>query len=147
MKHLFIINPAAGSRDRTKEYSVTIHDICSARGLDYRIEVSKAPGECTRIAREAARTGEAVRIYACGGDGTLNEVAAGAAGYPNAAVTVFSGGSGIRFRDKITDNNTVITKPYYGNPRMPNRTTGRKDGIRHVQYRTQNHHTRSMMRK
>ena len=97
MKHLFIINPAAGSRDRTKEYSVTIHDICSARGLDYRIEVSKAPGECTRIAREAAQTGEAVRIYACGGDGTLNEVAAGAAGYPNAAVTVFSGGSGNDF--------------------------------------------------
>ena len=97
MKHLFIINPAAGSRDRTKEYSVTIHDICSARGLDYRIEVSSAPGECTRIAREAARTGEAVHIYACGGDGTLNEVAAGAAGYPNAAVTVFSGGSGNDF--------------------------------------------------
>jgi hypothetical protein len=39
VKHLFIINPAAGSRDRTKEYSVTIHDICSSRGLDYRIEV------------------------------------------------------------------------------------------------------------
>ena len=97
MKHLFIINPAAGSHDRTKEYSVTIHEICSARGLDYRIEVSKAPGECTRIAREAARTGEEVRIYACGGDGTLNEVAAGAAGYPNAAVTVFSGGSGNDF--------------------------------------------------
>ena len=97
MKHLFIINPAAGSKNRTKEYSVAIHDICSARGLDYRIEVSAAPGECTRIAREAARTGEEVRIYACGGDGTLNEVAAGAAGFPNAAVTVFSGGSGNDF--------------------------------------------------
>ncbi len=97
MKHLFIINPAAGSRDRTKEYSIAIHEICSARNLDYRIEVSSAPGECTRLAREAAATGEEVRIYACGGDGTLNEVAAGAAGYPNAAVTVFSGGSGNDF--------------------------------------------------
>ena len=97
MKHLFIINPAAGSRDRTKDYSVAIHEICSAKNLDYRIEVSKAPGECTRIAREAAETGEEVRLYACGGDGTLNEVAAGAAGYPNAAVTVFSGGSGNDF--------------------------------------------------
>ena len=97
MKHLFIINPAAGSHDRTKEYSVTIHDICSARGLGYHIEVSPAPGECARIAREAAQTGEEYRIYACGGDGTLNEVAAGAAGYPNAAVTVFSGGSGNDF--------------------------------------------------
>lgn len=97
MKHLFIINPAAGSRDRTKEYSVAIHEICTARNLDYRIEVSSAPGECTRLAREAAATGEEVHIYACGGDGTLNEVAAGAAGYPNAAVTVFSGGSGNDF--------------------------------------------------
>ena len=75
MKHLFIINPAAGSRDRTKDYSVAIHEACSARNLDYRIEVSAAPGECMRIAREAALTGEEVRIYACGGDGTLNEVA------------------------------------------------------------------------
>ena len=103
MRHLFIINPAAGSKDRTKEYSVAIHDICTARELDYRIEVSKAPGECTRIAREAARTGEEVRIYACGGDGTLNEVAAGAAGFPNAAVTVFSGGSGNDFVKLFND--------------------------------------------
>ena len=103
MKHLFIINPAAGSRDRTKDYSVTIHEICSAKGLDYRIEVSSAPGECTRLAREAAASGEEVRIYACGGDGTLNEVAAGAAGYPNAAVTVFSGGSGNDFVKLFND--------------------------------------------
>ena len=97
MTHLFIINPAAGSRDRTKKYSVEIHDICSAKGLDYRIEVSKAPGDCTRIAREAALTGEEYRLYACGGDGTLNEVVAGAAGFDNVAVTVFSGGSGNDF--------------------------------------------------
>ena len=103
MKHLFIINPAAGSRNRTKEYSVAIHEICSARNLDYRIEVSSAPGECTRIAREAAKTGEQVRIYACGGDGTLNEVAAGAAGFPNASVTVFSGGSGNDFVKLFND--------------------------------------------
>ena len=103
MTHLFIINPAAGSRDRTKEYSVAIHDICSARGLDYRIEVSAAPGECTRLAREAAETGEEYRIYACGGDGTLNEVAAGAAGFDNVAITVFSGGSGNDFVKLFSD--------------------------------------------
>ena len=28
MLHLFIINPAAGSRDRTKQYSEIIHKIC-----------------------------------------------------------------------------------------------------------------------
>ena len=97
MTHLFIINPAAGSRDRTKQYSEIIHKICGQRGLTYRIEVSSAPGECCRLAREAAQTGEPYRIYACGGDGTLNEVASGAAGYDNVAVTVFSGGSGNDF--------------------------------------------------
>ena len=97
MKHLFIINPAAGSYNRTDEYSEVIHKICRARKLSYEVRVSTAPGECMRIAREAAQTGEQLRIYACGGDGTLNEVVAGAAGYDNTAVTVFSGGSGNDF--------------------------------------------------
>lgn len=97
MKHLFIINPAAGSRDRTGLYRKNIDAVCGARGLDYRIEVSGAPGECCRIAREAAQTGEEYRIYACGGDGTLNEVVAGAAGFANASVTCYRGGSGNDF--------------------------------------------------
>ena len=97
MKHLFIINPAAGSRDRTEAYSRQIHEVCGAKGLDYEICVSSGPGDCTCLAREAAQTGEEYRIYACGGDGTLNEVVAGAAGFANAAVTVFSGGSGNDF--------------------------------------------------
>jgi len=97
MRHLFIINPAAGSRNRTQEYSDVIHKICRARKLDYEIRVSTAPGEAIRIAREAAEEGGEIRIYACGGDGTLNEVVAGAAGHDNAAVTVFSGGSGNDF--------------------------------------------------
>ena len=97
MKHLFIINPAAGSRDRTKAYTEQIQKSCDSRGLTYEIRVSQYPGNCEEIAREAAQTGEPVRLYACGGDGTLNEVASGAAGYENAAVTVFSGGSGNDF--------------------------------------------------
>ena len=95
MKHLFLINPAAGSRDRTLEFTGKIVRLC--QGLDYRVEISEKPGDCKRLAREAAQSGEEYRIYACGGDGTLNEVAAGAAGYPNAAVTVWAGGSGNDF--------------------------------------------------
>ena len=95
MKHIFIINPAAGKSDKTAEYTANIEQSC--QGLDYEIRISQAPGDCTRIAREAAKSGAEVRLYACGGDGTLNEVVAGAAGYDNAAVTVFSGGSGNDF--------------------------------------------------
>lgn len=103
MKHLFIINPAAGSRDRTAKYSEQIHTVCHERELDYRIEVSKAPGHCRDLAREAAMTGEEYRIYACGGDGTLNEVVSGVAGFDNVAVTVFSGGSGNDFAKLFND--------------------------------------------
>lgn len=95
MKHLFIINPAAGSRDQTESYRKKIREACV--GLDYAIEVSSAPGQCRELARRAAQTGEEYRIYACGGDGTLNEVVCGAAGYDNVAITMFAGGSGNDF--------------------------------------------------
>ena len=103
MAHLFIINPAAGSKNRTAEYSEIIHKLCRKRKLNYEIRVSTAPGECKRIARQACETGKELRLYACGGDGTLNEVVQGAAGFPNASVTVYSGGSGNDFV-KIFDN-------------------------------------------
>ena len=90
MKHLFIINPAAGSRNHTEQYQAEIHAACHARNLDYRIALTQHPGDATRFTLEAAQSGEEYRIYACGGDGTLNEVAAGAAGYSNVAITVFS---------------------------------------------------------
>ena len=95
MRHIFIINPAAGKSDKTAEYTEKIEAAC--RGLDYEIAISQMPGDCTRIAREAAQTGKDVRLYACGGDGTLNEVVAGAAGFDNAAVTCYVGGSGNDF--------------------------------------------------
>ena len=97
MTHLFIINPAAGSKNRTEEYREKIKAACDKRGLTYQIQISHAPGDCRKLARAAAETGGKYRIYACGGDGTLNEVVAGAAGFDNVSVTVFSGGSGNDF--------------------------------------------------
>lgn len=97
MKHLFIINPAAGKFDHTATFSTKIHELCEARGLDYKIISSKHPGDCARQTIAAAETGEDLRIYACGGDGTLNEVVCGAAGFRNVAVTHVPGGSGNDF--------------------------------------------------
>ena len=94
MKHIFIVNPAAGKSDRTAEYREMIDAAFAPRALRYELLVSNAPGECRTLARQAAQSGEEVRLYACGGDGTLNEVVNGAIGYDNAAVTHFPGGSG-----------------------------------------------------
>lgn len=97
MKHLFLINPAAGKYDHTEEVSAQIRNLCEARGLDYEIKVSSRPGDCTALTRQAAQSGADYRVYACGGDGTLNEVVAGAAGAANVAVTHYPCGSGNDF--------------------------------------------------
>ena len=78
MKHIFIVNPAAGKCDRSVQIKSLAETVFGSRGLNYEVLVSKGPGDCTRLAREAAETGEEIRLYACGGDGTLNEVVTGA---------------------------------------------------------------------
>ena len=103
MKHLFLINPAAGKYDHTEELSAKIKALCEARGLDYAIRVSRQPGDCTAVTRQAAASGEEYRIYACGGDGTLNEVVCGAAGAANLAVTHWPCGSGNDFIKNFSD--------------------------------------------
>ncbi len=90
MKHLFIINPAAGQRESTERLEAQIR----ALNVDSEIVYTTKEGDATRLAREASQTGEPVRIYGCGGDGTLNEVVNGAAGYDNAAITNVPIGSG-----------------------------------------------------
>ncbi len=97
MKHLFIINPAAGKRDQTGEFTQKIREACDKQGVSYEILVSRAAGDCTKIVQAAAASGEELHVYACGGDGTLNEVVNGAVGFDNVAVTVFPGGSGNDF--------------------------------------------------
>lgn len=97
MKYVFLINPAAGKCDQTKRYTEIIDRMCGARKLEYAVAVSRQAGDLTAFARAEAETGQPVRLYACGGDGTLNEVVNGAVGFDNAAVTHFPGGSGNDF--------------------------------------------------
>lgn len=97
MKHLFIINPAAGKHGSTDALTAQIRDIFGGRGLDYEIAFTSGVGTGETLARAAAQTGKPVRIYACGGDGTLNEAVNGAAGYDNAAVTNVPKGTGNDF--------------------------------------------------
>lgn len=97
MKHIFIVNPAAGKCDRSVQLRHEVQSTLGSRGLDYEVLISKGPGDCIRLAQDCARTGEEVRLYACGGDGTLNEVINGSVGHDNVSVTVFPSGSGNDF--------------------------------------------------
>ena len=86
MKHILIVNPAAGKCDRSVQIKTLAEEIFGSRGLDYDVQISKGPGDCTRLAAEAAQSGEEIRIYACGGDGTLNEVVNGVVGHENVPI-------------------------------------------------------------
>ena len=97
MKHLFLINPQAGKSDRSQEVLAQVRALAQERALEYEAVVTRYPGHARELARAAAERGGPVRIYACGGDGTLNEAAVGAAGFDHAAVTTFPIGSGNDF--------------------------------------------------
>lgn len=93
MKHLFIINPAAGKKATTIELDKLLHTL----SFEHEVVYTKEAGDAEKITRTAAETGEELRIYACGGDGTLNEVVNGAAGYDNVAITCVPKGTGNDF--------------------------------------------------
>ncbi len=93
MKHVFIVNPAAGRKDSTNE----IREYLLSRGdIDWEIYNTTSRKDAIWYIRNwgAAHPGEKVRFYACGGDGTLNEVVCGAVGNPDASVAVYACGSG-----------------------------------------------------
>ncbi len=97
MKHLFIVNPVAGGHDCTPEIIAEAAEAFAGRDVHYEIYTTTAPMDaCEKIKTEAAR-GEELRIYACGGDGTFNEVVCGAANQPNVAVCPFPTGTGNDF--------------------------------------------------
>ena len=93
MKHLFVINPAAGKAGNEGELLEQIQEL----DLDCEVVHTQRQEEACDIARAAAQRGEPLRIYACGGDGTLNEVINGAAGFDHVAVTNVPLGTGNDF--------------------------------------------------
>lgn len=96
MRHIFIINPHAGKKDQTgRIYEMA--DRLRARGAECQCLLTQRPGGAEEMARKLAESGEELRIYACGGDGTVSEVANGIAGFPNAAMTCIPIGTGNDF--------------------------------------------------
>ena len=97
MKHVFIINPAAGKKDGRQRVYAMAEKLKREHDLDVECMLTKSRGHATMLTRAIAETGENVRFYACGGDGTVNEIANGIAGFPNAAMTCIPIGTGNDF--------------------------------------------------
>ncbi|MBR3789665.1 MAG: YegS/Rv2252/BmrU family lipid kinase [Clostridia bacterium] len=98
MKHIFIINPVAGNGIDHITYSEKIKKAFSELGIeDYEIHVTTGVGNANEFAKEKVKTGEHIRFYACGGDGTLSEVVNACAEHKNAEVAAIPLGSGNDF--------------------------------------------------
>ncbi len=99
-KHFVIINPAAGSKDRRDVISASARrDI---KDGEVEIAVTKCRGDAADIVCNRLRglgDDEFLRIYACGGDGTVSEVVTGIyrSGKSNCALAVVPIGSGNDF--------------------------------------------------
>ncbi|MBQ5910874.1 MAG: YegS/Rv2252/BmrU family lipid kinase [Clostridia bacterium] len=90
MRDVFIINPAAGKEDCTKVLTAEIREVY---GDNCKILITTGEGDALVKAKAEAETGDDVRIFACGGDGTSFEVLNGIVGYKNAAIGVIPIGS------------------------------------------------------
>ena len=98
MKHLFIINPVAGGiKDQLMEKEREIRAIAESLHINYEIYETKAAMDACRKIADDAELPDNLRVYACGGDGTLNECVNGAAKRLNVAITSYPFGTGNDF--------------------------------------------------
>lgn len=98
MKHIFIVNPAAG-KGRPLKLIPVIRSHCMEQNCEHEIIITGYPGHATEIAA-AKSAEERCRIYSVGGDGTLNEVLNGVAG-TGSSLAVIPSGSGNDFIKSI----------------------------------------------
>lgn len=98
MRHVFILNPVAGKKQSALALRDEIEAYFAAHPeMEYSIRLTDGVGSATRIAREECEKGN-VRLYACGGDGTLQETASGIpVGSADVELTVIPCGSGNDF--------------------------------------------------
>lgn len=104
MKHIFLMNPAAGKGGRAVDKLLSeIDKVGKEKGYDYEIYKTRCAGDAENYVRQRCleQSGklikDKIRFYAMGGDGTLNEAANGAAGCDFAEITVIPCGTGNDF--------------------------------------------------
>ena len=97
MEHIFVINPVSGTANAQTFLQPAIEKAAKELSISYQIIQTEHPGHGKEIAERFSKTGKPVRFYACGGDGTLNEVLEGTLGHANAETACVPCGSGNDF--------------------------------------------------
>lgn len=113
MEHIFIVNPKSGKKDSTTDIKEYLENNCN--NIKYTIYNTTGVGDAIRYVKERCENkSESLRFYACGGDGTLNEVVNGMYGYNDVSVSVYPCGTGNDFvkvfgkENKFTDIKNII---------------------------------------
>jgi diacylglycerol kinase (ATP) len=97
---LVIVNPKSASGSTRENWAATAADLRAHFG-PFTVAFTKGPGDGIELARRAAETGREF-IIACGGDGTINEVANGILqSGSDAELGVLPSGTGGDFRRTI----------------------------------------------
>ena len=94
MKHLIVINGNAGSYNPEFEGMID----AAFKGLEYEVYKTTGPKSVIPFLKKYLKDHkETVRVYACGGDGTIHEVVNGVVGAKNAEVAIIATGTGNDF--------------------------------------------------
>ena len=96
MKHLIIVNGGAGSIKDTEAFKKEIDS--AFVGLNYEIYQTTGPRSVIPFLKEyLSKNSDVLRVYACGGDGTIHEVVNAIAEFENVQLAVYAAGTGNDF--------------------------------------------------